>query len=205
MAKEGNVIHYLRVIRRDPTDKKRWICLCRCGVEKSYHNSALVETKSCGCWNLETRATRGRTHGMSWKRPEYAIWIAMKQRCTNPNNRRYKDYGGRGITVCQRWASSFENFLEDVGARPANDLALERINNEKGYFPKNVKWASKRTQQRNMRSNRLLTIEHSTKTIAEWSDLTGLKYSTIEARVRRGWPMKDVLSPPLPQKGTSIQ
>lgn len=112
---------------------------CECGVEKeiAVHSVKSGKTKSCGC----LRITKARTHGMS-KIPEYSIWIMMKARCHNKNNKDYKDYGEKGIFVCDRWRDSFENFIEDMGVRENRKLSLDRINNGKGYSPDNCRWAT---------------------------------------------------------------
>lgn len=121
---------------------------CECGVEKrvSVHAVKSGKTKSCGC----LRITKAKTHGMS-KIPEYAIWVAMKARCYNESSKDYKDYGGRGITVCDRWISSFTNFIEDMGVRKEKGLTLDRRNNDEGYSPENCKWVTASEQACNKR------------------------------------------------------
>lgn len=127
------------------------ICRCDCGATTTVLLSHLRSgrTKSCGCGHAPEK------HGASKRgplRPLYAIWCAMIQRCTNPNNRHWKNYGGRGITVCAEWRASFPAFSTHVGARPAPRLTLDRIDNDRGYEPGNVRWAT-RTQQ-NLNSRR---------------------------------------------------
>lgn len=105
--------------------------------------------------NAEARGMAGAA-SPSWRggvsrHPLYPIWTAMKQRCLNPNNRRYADYGGRGIAVCPQWVASFEQFLADVGDRPSADLSIDRIDNEGNYEPGNVRWATKAQQSANTR------------------------------------------------------
>jgi len=134
-----------------------WECLCDCGAITYALTNCLTAKKkrSCGCLANELAAKRGRrrftTHGKSLTRPpEYEAWRSMVKRCVNPNYKQWKDYGGRGITVCNRWINSFENFYEDMGDRPDN-LSLERINNDEGYFPENCKWATRKEQRANQR------------------------------------------------------
>lgn len=115
------------------------------------------------------------------KTPEYSSWESMIQRCNNQNNRAFKDYGGRGITVCKRWLK-FENFYADMGARPPQH-SLERIDNNKGYTPTNARWATRSEQQRNRRTNRLVTIDGRLMTIAAAAELIGVKYMTAYHRL----------------------
>lgn len=123
-----------------------FLCLCKCGTEKLVKSTHLVsgKTNSCGCsWT---------THGKS-NSPIYRVWDSMVRRCHNQNHHAYKDYGGRGISVCNEWRS-FENFYADMGDAP-KDMTLERIDNSLGYFKENVKWASRVEQARNRRVTKL--------------------------------------------------
>lgn len=132
----------------------RWMCLCDCGsttVAYAYDLRA-GKVKSCGCLSREGTATKHgyARHGNKRNRV-YSVWASMIQRCTNPSDRNYQHYGGRGITVCKRWLK-FENFLADMGEPPAG-MTLERLKDEKGYSASNCKWVSAETQARNKRSN----------------------------------------------------
>jgi hypothetical protein len=117
----------------------------------------------------------------------------MHGRCRNPNNSAYKDYGGRGIAVCERW-EIFENFVADMGI-PPKAHTLERIDNEGPYSPENCRWATRKEQQNNRRSNRVLRIGGMTKTIRQWSEHAGLPYNTIRERLERGWSAEDAVRP----------
>jgi hypothetical protein len=123
---------------------------------------------------------------------EYASWSAMMDRCTNDKNPAYKRYGGRGITVCDRWRTSFENFLRDMGKRP-DRLSLERKNNDLGYSPDNCKWATPADQARNKRNNLLLTFEGRTQPLITWCDELGLKFAGARSRLKRGKSAAEVL------------
>lgn len=138
-----------------PQGKSRWWCLCDCGNRSLVVGSDLRSgnTTSCGCRKEELRAARFTTHGFRASgrtHPSYPSWANMLQRCTNPNDPAYRHYGGRGITVCERW-QSFENFLADMGERPEG-LTLDRTDNEGNYEPGNCKWATRAQQSANRRS-----------------------------------------------------
>jgi hypothetical protein len=119
----------------------------------------------------------------------------MRQRCSNANIPAFKSYGARGITVCERW-EKFENFYADVGEPPA-DMTLERIDNDKGYAPDNVRWASRWEQAQNRRTNTLLTHAGQTLTLAEWGRVTGLGKAAVTRRFNKGWPAKRILTEPI--------
>ena len=131
-----------------------WECQCSCGVRKSVTGTSLIEgyTTSCGCWKFEAR----RTHGQSLKRlrkgSAYSSWEHMKQRCLNKNHKHYAYYGGRGVSICDRWLHSFENFLADMGPKPSAKHTLDRWPDPYGnYEVKNCRWATRKEQSRNLR------------------------------------------------------
>lgn len=138
---------------------RRAIARCDCGTEKLVAFTELLKgtTASCGCLKNEMCADLGRaskTHGeggLGHRTAEYKIWVSMKARCNNPRHIYFNNYGGRGIKVCERWQASFENFLADIGRRPSAELSLDRIDNDRGYEPGNVRWADRATQARNSR------------------------------------------------------
>lgn len=119
----------------------------------------------------------------------------MISRCTNPNRPDYKFYGERGITVSQKWLRSFSQFLEDMGERP-HDHSLDRIDNSKGYSKGNCRWATKRQQMQNTRSNTFLTVNGKTKTLLEWARSLNLTHSSIQGRLKRGWDLEKALTTP---------
>ena len=128
-----------------------WLCDCSCGREKVVMARSFVSgrTKSCGCLNVETGVVVGskKKHGMCGTKIYY-IWSAMRDRCNNPNNKRYSRYGGRGITVCSRWLN-FKNFYADMGERPTEHHSIDRIDNEGIYEPRNCKWSTAKEQRNN--------------------------------------------------------
>lgn len=135
------------------------------------------------------------THGMS-KHPLYQLWLRMRDRCNNPRNKDWLDYGGRGIKVCDAWGS-FPCFVSDMGARPVG-MTLERQDNDLGYSPNNCRWASRLEQGNNKRNNAVLTWGGRTLTIANWARATGLSSRVIQARISRyGWSIDRTLSEPM--------
>lgn len=127
--------------------------------------------------------------------PEYRSWRHLLGRCLNPNDDAYPDYGGRGITVCDRWKFSYESFLADVGRRPTAKHSIGRIDNDQGYFPENVRWESQTEQNRNKRNNRLLTLNGETRCITEWCAITGMSKECLLYRLKAGWTAEEALNP----------
>jgi len=137
-------------ISRKGKKQRKWLCECECGNTKEVLQQALKSgsTISCGCYN----ASKNRTHGKSSSR-EYNIWRGMKKRCHLESDENYSQYGGSGIEVCKEWRESFEQFYKDMGDAP-KDFTIDRINNNKGYFKENCRWASAVTQNQNRGNNK---------------------------------------------------
>lgn len=129
--------------------------------------------------------------------PEYGVWSRLKARCYNSNDKGFKDYGKRGITVCDQWKDDFMAFYNDVGPRPTPKHSIERVNNDLGYFPFNVKWATKREQNNNTRRNHYVTINGITHTISQWARRVNVKPYVIINRIRRGWDEIRAVTQPL--------
>lgn len=189
----------LTVIRFSHTHRQAyWICLCDCGKEVIVLGVSLRDghTESCGC--LHRSAMQGgtrTTHGLS-DTSEYHIWASMKERCCNPSNAAYPHYGGRGITICDRWLNDFAVFYMDMGPRPSPKHSLDRIDNDGAYSPDNCRWATRTEQANNKRSNLTLTWNGETHTVSEWAKLIGLSRHIIVGRLRMGWTSERILSTP---------
>jgi hypothetical protein len=124
----------------------------------------------------------------------YQVWAGIIQRCTNVNFKQYKEYGGRGIRVCARWRK-FENFLADMGEPPPS-MSIDRIDNNRGYSPKNCRWATRREQQRNMRTSRWLTHAGKTKLLRVWAEEAGISFDCLRHRLKVGWSVATALREP---------
>ena len=166
-----------------------WTCMCDCGTSTEVYGGSLTQglTRSCGCYKREVTIERNHSHRMASRKeriPEYTVWVLMRRRCGSPQDVCYDRYGGRGIKVCDRWAS-FKAFYEDMGPRPTPDHQIDRIDNEGPYSPENCRWASRVEQCNNRSDNRLITYRGETKTLMEWSRATGIKPHTIAARIDR--------------------
>jgi hypothetical protein len=179
----------------DMNGKSASICQCECGTVKSYRNGSLTSgnTLSCGCLHNDLLSERLMKHGMLDSQI-YGVWIGMKDRCCNPNSERYADYGGRGITVCDRWVSSFNNFFADMGDIPFKGAQIDRKENDKGYSPDNCKWSTRNEQARNKRNNRILVFNGVGRCLTEWAEITGIKTGTLISRLKRGWQIERALT-----------
>ena len=166
----------------------RWNALCDCGAETIVYgcNLRTGHTSSCGCLHSEITIARNYVHGKRGT-PEYKSWAGMKERCYSRINHSFPNYGARGITVCDHWRDSFQNFIHDMGEKPAPNYSVERHDNNRGYCPCNCYWANPSTQANNKRNNIRLTVKGVTKTLAQWARFTGISPWMIKDRLKRGW------------------
>ena len=172
------------ILRRENQGKHScFLCICECGTERTVCSKILLsgQSQSCGCYCSEINSKLKTKHGKR-KFKEYDIWRQMIQRCYNENNKCYKDYGARGITVCDRWKNSVSLFIEDMGERPLKHT-LERSNNDLGYFKDNCYWATRKVQSNNTRRNVFYAFNGESKTLPMWSEIIGIKERTLYARI----------------------
>ena len=163
-----------------------WLCQCDCGKRKivSANNLKSGHTTSCGCYSKELTRSRSLTHGMTNKRI-YRIWKEMKDRCNNPNSLSYKNYGGRGITVCDEWNNNPMAFVRWSYANGyKSDLSIDRIDVNGNYEPSNCRWADTLTQARNRRNTVYVEYRGVEKPLAEWCELLNLPYEKTRKRIR---------------------
>ena len=192
----------LTVIDLAPSRKNylRYLCKCDCGKFKEVYRHSLTSGKieSCGCVSLSARIVKMTKHGhcsRSNRAPEYSSWTNMKGRCCNPKNRSYHDYGGRGITICDRWIESFENFYADMGPKPSPKHSLDREHVSGNYEPENCRWATAQTQLNNTRRNTYVIYENKQYTLAELARYLGLGYqSFVRFYRKRNLPLDQAIA-----------
>lgn len=177
---------------------KYWWVKCECGNVRKISASSLKYDgqQSCGCQTGAQIAKSNTTHGKTGTL-EFAIFYVMRDRCNNPNSVMYKDYGGRGIKVCDRWMehrAGLSNFLADMGPRPSRLHSLDRIDNNKGYSPENCRWATKKEQARNRSNNVFVEFKGKSQCLSAWAEEYGIHQSTLGSRLGRGWSMDKALS-----------
>lgn len=175
-----------------------WNCVCDCGTECVKIGQLMKKgtAKSCGCYRRERIRKANVVHGMAHT-SEHEIWMGMNRRCGSPNCDSYPRYGGRGITVCERWRESFENFISDMGARPSCEHSLERKDNNGPYSPENCIWATAKTQSRNKRTSKIVEFCGVSRCLAEWAEVTGLPMYVLSKRLKAGWSVERALTEPL--------
>ena len=180
-----------------------WKCKCECGNEKIIIGKDLQRgtIRSCGCLRAETSRKRMTTHGATDSRL-YNIWTSMKQRCETSKEEKFiKDYQNRGIKVCEEWHdfAVFQKWALENGYK--DNLSIDRIDNNKGYYPENCRWADNIIQANNKRNNRWLTYNNKTQTIAQWARELGMNYNTLGQRIRMGWSVEKAFNKLMCKRG----
>lgn len=180
--------------------KTTWHCICACGEERDVLETNLIRglSTSCGCIRKEKCGDRlrqlNKTHGDSHTRL-FRIWTGIKTRCFDKNDKTYKRYGGRGISMCQEWKDDFTKFRDWALANGYSDeLTCDRIDNDKGYSPDNCRWATYKQQGRNTSKNTLLTINGETLAAAEWAERNGIQKELVYGRLKKGWTPEEAVS-----------
>jgi hypothetical protein len=200
----GQKFSRLTVISFDHTDKHGfaiWLCECECEKQtKSLVAGVSLRkghTKSCGCLKEEISRIKSTKHGKSRSRL-YNIYIDIYKRCCIPENKFYKDYGGRGIRICDEWSgeNGLDNFYKwSMENGYTKELTIDRIDVNGNYEPKNCRWATRKEQQNNKRNTIYVTINGTTKAIADWAEESGIRRGIIYGRIKMGWKEDDLLKP----------
>lgn len=176
-----------------------WLCRCACNTTSVVNGADLKSgnTKSCGCYIREQLPAVRRTHGMT-ETSLYRRWCHMLARCYTITDHKYRLYGARGIDVCLPWRESFAQFYADVGEPPFPGATLDRIDNNRGYYPENVRWATAKQQANNFRTNRLITLDGITHTLTEWCAIYQLDYDVCKQRLNKlGWSAHKTFTTPV--------
>ena len=191
----------LTVLERAGSNKKKnavWLCRCDCGNLTKVTGTKLRNghTQSCGCLNREMLGERNTRHG-GRREPLYVIWKNMRGRCSNKNTPVYKNYGGRGITVCEEWCdySKFREWAIDSGYE--SGLELDRRDNDGGYSPTNCRWVSRKANNNNKRTNIVISYGNESRTATEWAEVLGMKVETILWRYHNWGDVERVLFAPV--------
>lgn len=195
--KKFNRLYVLKLLR-DKRGLIKWLCKCDCGNITNVRGDFLKNgvTKSCGCLQKEIVTQRGFVHGM-YKTRFYCIWENIKSRILNPNNPKYKYYGGRGIRICQGW-QKFENFKQDmffpysehVKKYGEKNTTIDRIDNAGNYCKENCRWATQKEQMNNSRCVRFITFNKKTLSISQWAEKLGMPRTTLYNRLWKGWSVE---------------
>lgn len=180
---------------------RRILCKCDCGKNKVVDLTALISgnTQSCGCLKKELVRAKNLTHGLSGSKLHH-IWTSMKQRCFNPNDQSYFNYGARGIRVSQEWLDFQEFYKWAMSNGYREGLTIERTDNDGNYEPSNCKIIPFSEQSKNRRSNHWIEFSGERKTMSQWARDLGFKRETIKDRIRSGWPIEKVLTTPIKSK-----
>lgn len=193
---EGLRFGRLLVIKKsviDVNQKTSWCCQCDCGNVKDIPEYSLIRntrpTLSCGCLHKEAVTKHGYRH-----MPEYNIWRGMMDRCYNQKNANYFRYGGRGIVMSNEWRENFEAFYKDMGPRPGPEYSIERIENDKGYYKGNCKWATKKEQANNRGNSKQYIYRGKSQNLEDWCKELGLNFNTIYSRISKGWSFKHAIT-----------
>lgn len=180
----GNCIYLGENFSNNWKQYAKFKCICRSEFIAVIYRVKSGHTKTCGCLIAKRNKDRLTSHGMT-KSKEYNTWINLIQRCTNPNNDHFHRYGGRGITICESWLESFENFYNDMGSPASLRHSIERIENELGYCKENCKWELAKAQSNNRSTNLKITYNNETMTLKQWTEKLNLDYYMVHQRIKK--------------------
>lgn len=207
----GQTFSRLTVIERLPLDKHykvRWLCICTCGKTTIAVTAKLRNghVQSCGCWFDETRKTCSKRHGYSsshkedgisiFDYPEYRVWAGMKSRCYQKNNKSYRNYGARGIVICDWWRHSFPNFYQDMGTRPPFHV-IDRIDPNGNYCPENCRWVDMKLSAQNTRKSIWITFNNETLALSDWARKLNVPAERLRDRYHKGLSVEEILFKPV--------
>lgn len=190
----GDVYDRWTVLGRAEDDENgniRWSCICTCGTRAIVYGGNLRNgsSRSCGCLQTERVRDRHTTHGMS-RSKEYRTWYSMKARCDKEGN-------SRAPALCDRWAESFESFVEDMGPAPGKEYNMDLIDSTKGYTPENCRWSDKPDLQSNKSNNRYLELNGQSMTLSKWARSLGMSRQALHSRLHKGWSIEKALTTPI--------
>jgi len=205
----GNRYGKLVVLNLAYTKSKNsyWLCKCDCGNEKIVIANSLKKgtTKSCGCLRIKSKKPvkteikkERKEKKRHFREPLYYVWVNMRQRCNNKNSSAYNLYGGRGISIIQEWQDNYRAFKDwALSHGYAENLSIDRIDNNGNYCPENCRWATQKEQAINKRTNVYITYNGIKKTIAEWADEYKIHRSVLRGRLKNNWPIEKALTEPI--------
>jgi len=192
-------------IRHESPIRSMWHCLCACGMPTTCNSRYFTRRphipKSCGCVSRRNSGAfklNFRERDPLW-RSTYLTWAAMRQRCGNPKSDSYRYYGGRGISICQRWLDSFENFVADMGIKPSRELSIDRIDVNGNYEPSNCRWATAKQQLENRRVPQIVEMiefEGECLSKSQWAAKIGMSLKALSYRLNAGWTLRAALTTP---------
>lgn len=179
-----------------------WLCKCECGEERIVLQQSLNsgDSTSCGCYHRQVMVLPRITNNIR-KLKSYTVWMSMNSRCNNPNNEYYYAYGGRGISICDRW-KDYVNFLEDMGEVPQS-MTIDRIDNDGDYSPENCRWATRKQQANNRNTTNQIAWRGETHSLPEWADKLEIPLKTIACRFHRGWDPERMFTQPVRRSVTA--
>lgn len=197
----GKKYNYLTIIKFShyKSNYRYWLCRCDCGVEKSIREDLIVKNKtiSCGCYNIIKIKKTNTKHGL-WSHRLHNVWSSIKTRCYNKKSHAYKNYGGRGITMCDEWKNNFKSFYDWAMSNGYQDnLTIDRINNNGNYEPLNCRWVDMKTQSNNKRNNKMITYKNETLSVSEMARKYDITVDRLSKRLYAGWSVQKAIETPV--------